>query len=298
MSALTSPLLPVLAVLGSMISLCLGASFAKTLFPVVGAQGATVMRLTVAALILTLIWRPWRWSLTPQAARAIGRYGLVLGVMNLFFYLAIARIPLGVAIAIEFTGPLVLAIATSRRTRDFVWIACAVLGLGLLLPLHQQAARLDPLGAVFALGAAVCWALYIITGQRASRGHAGQATALGMVVATAVVFPFGAKVAWEALFDPALLLAGVGVGILSSAIPYSLEMLALKRLPKHTFGILLSLEPAVGALTALVILQEWLTPLQWLAIACIIVASVGSTWGLKTEASAGVEGTAPEGLAG
>lgn len=282
MKILTHPFLPVAAILGSIISLCIGASFAKTLFPVVGAQGATVIRLTVAALILTVAWRPWRWKLAPQDAKAIGIYGVVLGVMNLFFYLAIARIPLGVAIAIEFTGPLVLAISASRRALDFVWIAFAVLGLGLLLPLHQYAAQLDPLGVVFALGAAVCWALYIITGQRAGNGHGGQATSVGMLVAAAVVFPFGAQEASVALFDPALLLAGLGVGILSSAIPYSLEMVALKRIPKHTFGILLSLEPAVGALVAWIILHEMLTPLQWVAIVCIIVASVGSTLGLKT----------------
>lgn len=282
MKFLSSPFLPVAAILGSITSLCIGASFAKNLFPVVGAQGTTVMRLTVAALILTVAWRPWRWKLTPQDAKAIGVYGVVLGIMNLLFYLAIARIPLGVAIAIEFTGPLVLAISASRRVLDFVWIAFAILGLGLLLPLHQYAAHLDPLGVMFALGAAVCWALYIITGQRASHAHGGQATSLGMLVAAMVVFPFGAQEARVALFDPALLLAGLGVGILSSAVPYSLEMVALKRIPKHTFGILLSLEPAVGALVAWIILHEMLTPLQWVAIACIIVASVGSTLGLKT----------------
>jgi inner membrane transporter RhtA len=262
--------------MGSILSLCVGSSYAKTLFPVAGAEGTTVIRLAFAAALLLALWRPWRRPLSRRDASTIARYGVVLGIMNWLFYMAIARIPLGIAIAIEFTGPLVLAIVSSRRALDFVWIGFAVLGLGLLLPLHESAAGLDPIGVMYALGAGVCWALYIITGKRAGNLHGGQATSLGMLIATLVVLPVGFGQAVTALLNPSLLAVGLVVGILSSALPYSLEMVALKRLPKETFGILLSMEPAVGALAAWVILGEMLTLLQWLAIGCIIVASVGS----------------------
>jgi inner membrane transporter RhtA len=270
------PWLPVAAVMGSIVSLCVGSSFAKTLFPVAGPEGTTVIRLAFAALILGAFWRPWRWPLSRRDAGTIALYGVVLGAMNWLFYMAIARIPLGIAIAIEFTGPLALAIIGSRRALDFVWIGFAVVGLGLLLPLGGRVSGLDPLGVLFALGAGVCWALYIITGKRAGNLHGGQATALGMLIATLVVLPVGFGQAGVALRDPSLLAVGLAVGLLSSAVPYSLEMVALRRLPQETFGILLSMEPAVGAVAAWIILGETLTPLQWLAIGCIIVASVGS----------------------
>jgi inner membrane transporter RhtA len=268
--------LPVAAVMGSIVSLCVGSSFAKSLFPAAGPEGTTVIRLAFAALILGAFWRPWRWPLSRQDAGTIALYGVVLGAMNWLFYMAIARIPLGVAIAIEFTGPLALAIVSSRRALDFVWIGFAVVGLGLLLPLDGGASGLDPLGVAYALGAGVCWALYIIAGKRAGNLHGGQATALGMLIATLVVLPVGLGQAGAALRDPSLLMVGLAVGLLSSAVPYSLEMMALRRLPQETFGILLSMEPAVGAVAAWIILGETLTPLQWLAIGCIIVASVGS----------------------
>lgn len=273
--------LPIAAVLGSIMSLCVGSSYAKTLFPVAGAEGTTAIRLVFAAVLLLGFWRPWRRPLSRRDAGTIALYGVVLGAMNLLFYLAIARIPLGIAIAIEFTGPLILAIAASRRALDFVWIGFAVLGLGLLLPLQAHAQRLDPVGVSYALGAGVCWALYIIAGKRAGNLHGGQATSLGLLVATLVVLPVGFAPATAALLNPSLWGVCLAVGILSSALPYSLEMVALKRLPKETFGILLSMEPAVGALAAWVILGETLTLLQWLAIGCIIVASVGSAKGAQ-----------------
>lgn len=271
--------LPIAAMMGSILSLCVGSSFAKTLFSVAGPAGTTVIRLAVAAAILMAFWRPWRWPLSRRDAGTIALYGVVLGVMNWLFYLAIARIPLGIAIAIEFTGPLVLAIIASRRALDFVWIGFAVLGMGLLLPLDARASSLDPLGVMYAIGAGVCWALYIITGKRAGSFHGGQATSLGMLIAMLVVLPAGFGQAGAALRDPSWLGVGLAVGILSSAVPYSLEMVALKRLRQETFGILLSMEPAVGAVAAWIILGERLTLLQWLAIGCIIVASVGSAKG-------------------
>lgn len=272
-----------LAVLGSIVSLCVGSSYAKSLFPELGAQGVTAYRLGFAAIILLLFWRPWRMHLTNDDARRIIIYGVILGLMNLCFYMAITTLPIGIAIAIEFTGPLALAMVMSRRPIDFVWIACAVTGLVLLLPLNQNVNSLDPTGLCFILAAAVFWALYIIFGKRAGSAHAGQVTSLGVLTAAIVVVPFGIAHAGVALLSPNLVLSGLAVAILSSAIPYSLEMFALKRLPKQTFGILLSLEPAVGALAGWLILREALSTTQLIAIGCIIVASVGSTATIRRE---------------
>jgi inner membrane transporter RhtA len=264
-------------VLGSIISLCVGSTYAKTLFPVLGAEGMTAYRVTIGALLLLALWRPWRTRLSASEWRAIALYGVTLGVMNLTFYLAISFIPIGIAIAIEFIGPLAVAMFSSRRKLDFLWIAFAVVGLLLLIPIRNDVSTLNPMGVAFALAAALCWALYIIFGKRAGTGHAGQVTSLGLAIAACVVLPFGIFRAGTALLDPSLIGFGLMVALLSSAIPYSLEMFALKRLPKQTFGILLSTEPAVGAITGWLILHELLTPFQLAAIASIIVASVGST---------------------
>jgi inner membrane transporter RhtA len=273
----SSTLVAVLALTGSMASLCIGTSFAKSLFAALGAQGTTALRVGFSALILLCVWRPWRIPLTLVNARAIALYGVALGATNLLFYMSLRTIPLGLAIAIEFTGPLAVAVLSSRRAIDFVWIGFAVIGLVMLLPLGQTTGTLDPVGIGFALAAGVGWALYIIFGQMAGNAHGGQATSLGLTMAALVVFPFGLAHAGTTMFSLSLLAAGLAVGVLSSAVPYSLEMVALKRLPRRTFGILLSMEPAMGALAGLVFLHEQLNARQWLAIACIIVASVGCT---------------------
>lgn len=266
-----------LAVLGSVISLCVGSSYAKSLFPVLGAQGVTAYRVGFAALILLAVWRPWRIKLNAEDAKRILLYGLTLGLMNLCFYMAIRTLPIGIAIAIEFTGPLALAILSSRRLIDFVWISCAVAGMMLLLPLRKGVAGLDPTGLLFIFGAAIFWALYIVFGKRAGSAHAGQVTSLGLLTAALVVVPFGIAESGMQLLSPRLIPLGLAVAALSSAIPYSLEMFALKRLPKQTFGILLSTEPAVGAISGWLILSETLTIVQIIAIGCIIIASVGTT---------------------
>lgn len=268
----------ILALIGSMASLCIGTSFAKHLFATLGAQGTTALRVTFAAVILLAVWRPWRMPLSRANAKAIALYGAALGATNLMFYMSLRTIPLGLAIAIEFTGPLAVAVWSSRRKIDFLWIGFAVAGLVLLLPLGEAATQhLDPVGMGYALAAGVGWACYIVFGQMAGNAHGGQATSLGMTMAALVVLPFGAGHAGVQLLDPSLLLGGLAVALLSSAIPYSLEMVSLKRLPRRTFGILLSLEPAFGAVAGMVILGETLEVGQWVAVLLIIVASVGCT---------------------
>ncbi|MBY0558540.1 MAG: EamA family transporter [Hyphomicrobium sp.] len=269
-------LLCVLALLASMVSLAIGTSLAKHLFAVVGAEGTTVLRVGFAAIILLALYRPWTKPLDRGRGVLIAVYGTTLGFMNFLFYCALRTIPLGLAVAIEFIGPLAVALLASRRAQDFVWIGFAVLGLALLMPISGPTSKLDPVGIAFALGAGVCWALYIVTGQRVGKANGGQAVALGMVVAALVVAPFGAINASVALDDKRLLLQSVGVAILSSALPYSLEMVALRDLPRQTFGVLLSLEPVICALAGLAFLDEHLTVQQWTAIACVITASAGS----------------------
>jgi inner membrane transporter RhtA len=268
---------PLLAVLGSVTALGIGTSFAKQLFPVVGALGTTSLRVGFSALILLALWRPWRWALSRKDALSIVRYGIALGLMNLLFYMSLRTIPFGVAVAIEFSGPLTVALWSSRKRIDFVWLALAVLGLGLLLPIHGSAAALDPVGVAYALAAAVFWAAYIVFGKRVDHLHAGQSVALGLAMAAVVVVPVGVWEAGAALWDPSILLFGLAVAAVSSAVPISLEMVALKRLPKEAFGIMISMEPAVAALLGLVLLGEHLSALQWLAIGCTMLAAAGSS---------------------
>ena len=268
---------PFLAVLGSVTALGVGTSWAKqALFPVVGAQGTTAVRVGLSALLMLMLWRPWRWRLSRADAQAVALYGAALGAMNLMFYLSLQTLPFGLAVAIEFAGPLAVAIWSSRRAVDFVWVALAIVGLALLLPLGLSGSTLDPLGVLYSVGAAVFWALYIVFGKRAGHLHAGQSVSLGLLVAALVVVPVGVAHAGAALLSPSVLLVGVAVAAISSALPISLEMMALKRLPKEAFGIMISMEPAVAALLALVLLGERLDTVQWLAIGCIVAASMGS----------------------
>ena len=275
-SPVMGPLMPYLALAGGILSLAVGTSFAKSLFPLVGAQGTVALRVGLAALMLVAFWRPWRFKLTRDDAKRVLLYGLVLGLMNLTFYLSLRTIPLGIAIAIEFMGPLAIALMHARRVIHFVWIGCAVAGLMMLLPIWNGAQSLDPVGVGLAAIAGVCWALYIVFGKRLSHMHAGQSVALGMSTAALLIVPFGVASAGIELLSPPVLMAGLFVAIASSALPYSLEMIAMRHIPKRTFGVILSAEPAVGALAGLVMLGEQLSGMQWLAIAAIMAASAGA----------------------
>jgi inner membrane transporter RhtA len=266
--------LPVGVLAIAMVSVQTGAALVKGMFPVVGVAGATTLRLVLASLILAAVWRPWRLRPTAGEARSLIIYGASMGCMNLCFYSALARIPLGIAVAVEFTGPLAVAIAASHRGVDYLWVTLAALGLLALLPPGHQS--LSAAGIAFALAAGVCWALYIVFGQKAGAAHGGASTALGMFVGALVVAPTGILRTGTAMLDPAILPSALAVAVLSSALPYSLEMFALTRMPTRTFGVLMSAEPALGALSGLAFLGERLTVVQWAAIAGIMAASAGS----------------------
>jgi inner membrane transporter RhtA len=268
--------LPALAIAAAMVSQYAGAAFAKELFPVLGAEGVVALRVGLSALLLAGFMRPWRLLPTRADLPNLLLYGVTLGCMNLLIYRAFALIPIGVAVAIEVTGPLTLVLLSSRRPRDFAWLACAAFGLWLLLPLHAGAASLDMKGVAYAFGAAACWALYIVFGKRASSARGGAAVAWGMIAASLFAVPVGVAYAGSALLSPTALAGGLAVAVLSSAAPYTLEMVALKRLPRRVFGILVSASPAVSALAGFLVLGERLGLAQWTAICLVIAATSGS----------------------
>ncbi|HEU0051655.1 MAG TPA: threonine/homoserine exporter RhtA [Longimicrobium sp.] len=276
-SRASSTLVPIALLVIAMPSIQSGAALAKQLFPVVGATGAVSLRLSFAAVILVAILRPWRVRMSAADWRSVAAYGAALAGMTGLFYSALRTVPLGIATALEFTGPLFVAMLASRRPLDFAWIGLAVAGLLLLLPLGVTSTSLDPVGVGFALGAGACWALYIVFGQKAGAEHGVQVTAWGVTIAAVCMLPVGIATAGSALLTPRVIPIALAVAVLSTAFPYALEMVGLSRLPKKTFGTLMSLEPAVASLSGLVFLGERLAPVQWLAIVAIITASVGTT---------------------
>ena len=260
----------------AMASFQAGASIAKQLIPAIGAPATTALRLGLSALIVFILQRPWRSPPSRSSLGVILAYGLALGTMNFVFYMALRTLPLGIAVALEFTGPLAVALVGSRRRTDFLWIALAVLGLMFLLPLSRTEGAVDPVGVAFALAAGLCWALYIIFGQKAGRAHGPAASAWGMLIAASFTVPLGLALTGGGILSPAVLPMGFAVAVLSSAFPYTLEMIALRKLATKTFGTLMSLEPAIAALAGLVFLSERLTATQWLAIGAVMVASMGT----------------------
>ena len=267
---------PIAAALLAMASVQTGASIAKTLFPIVGPVGTVALRIGFGTLVLVMALRPWRTRISKTNWQPLALYGASIGVMNLCFYLALSRIPLGITVALEFTGPLAVAVLSSHRPVDFLWIGLALGGLGLILPIAHTVQGINPVGVLFALCAGACWALYIVFGRKTGVDHGAQSVALGSLISAVIVVPAGVLSAPPALFSRSVMLFGLAVGILSTALPYALDMVALTRLPARTFGVLMSLDPAVGALCGRVFLDEQLTVLQWTAIVLIILASAGS----------------------
>lgn len=271
------PLSPIPAVLLAIVSVQGGAALAKGLFPALGATSTAAVRITLSAVVLLAVFRPPLARLSRAQWRAIIPYGVTLGVMNCTFYLALQRIPLGLAVTLEFLGPLTVAVLGSRRLQDFFWVLLAATGIVLLAPWSGGATSLDVLGVVLALVAGTCWAGYILLGGRVSRLFTdGQGVATGMLFAALAILPFALADGLLSRMTPARFGAAFGVALLSSALPYTLEMVALRALPSRTFGILMSLEPAVAALFGLLFLREQLAPVQWLAVVAVSAASAGS----------------------
>ncbi|HAV1477103.1 TPA: threonine/homoserine exporter RhtA [Enterobacter hormaechei subsp. steigerwaltii] len=275
--------MPVAVILIAMMSIQSGASLAKSLFPLVGAPGVTALRIALGTLILMVVFKPWRLRFKKEQRLPLLFYGLALGGMNYMFYLSIQTIPLGIAVALEFTGPLAVALFSSRRPVDFIWVVLAVLGLWFLLPLGQSVSQIDLTGAALALGAGACWAVYILTGQRAGEEHGPATVALGSLIAAVIFVPIGMAQATDSIWQWSILPVGLAVAILSTALPYSLEMIALTRLPTRIFGTLMSMEPALAAISGMIFLGETLTLVQTLALCSIIAASMGSTLTMRPE---------------
>ena len=275
---------PIAVVILAMISIQTGASFAKNLFPLAGAAGTTALRLFFASIILWAIWRPWRFRFKKSDLKNLFIYGASLGLMNLSFYFALERIPLGLAVTLEFVGPLSLAIFLSRKKIDFFWALLAGVGIFMVMPKNELNHTLDPIGMMYALIAGMFWAFYIFFGQKAGKDlHGGHATTLGMTFAALVAMPFGLIIDGPKLLDVSIIPMGLLVAVLSSALPYSLEMYSLKKMPTKTFGILMSLEPAIASLVGLIFLGELLTTIQWLAIVCVMAASLGSSLSISEQ---------------
>lgn len=268
---------PVVLVLVAICSVQFGAGFSATVFDEVGPAGMTLLRLAFAAAILMAIWRPRPNAHGREALRIAVVFGLVLGVMNLTFYEAIDRIPLGIAVTIEFVGPLGVAVVGSRSRLDVLWVLLAAAGIVLLAD-PGGAASPDALGVAFALAAGACWAAYIVLSQRSGQHFTGSSgLALAMVVATLVPLGPGIAQGGTGLLDGEVLAIAFAVALLSSVIPYSLETEALRSMPRNVFGVLMSLEPAVAALAGFLVLSQDLGARELVAIGLVVAASAGAT---------------------
>jgi inner membrane transporter RhtA len=272
---------PLPAVLLAIISVQSGAAIAKGLFPAIGAAGTASLRIGISALILLAVYRPNLKKITVEQWKLVIPYGLSLGAMNLIFYLSIERIPIGLAVTLEFIGPLLVAVLGSKRTIDFFWVLLAAAGIVLIAPWSNNG--LDILGVVFALLAGALWAAYIVLGGKISKiMKGGDAVTIGMLFASILIVPFGILGNGLSNLTPQLLGLGVALALLSSAIPFTLEMKALGQLPARTFSILMSLEPAAASICAFIFLQEYLTFNEILAVIFVVIASAGSTITSKT----------------
>jgi inner membrane transporter RhtA len=273
---------PVPAVLLAIISVQSGAAIAKGLFPVIGAAGTASLRIGISALILFAVYRPNLKKITRDQWKLVIPYGLSLGAMNLIFYLSIERISIGLAVTLEFIGPLLVAVLGSKRLIDFFWVLLAGGGIVLIAPWSNN--EIDIFGVLFALLAGTFWAAYIVLGGKISKiMKGGDAVTVGMLFAAMLILPFGILGNGLSNLTPQFLALGVALALLSSAIPFTLEMNALGQLPARTFSILMSLEPAAASLCAFIFLQEYLTFNEILAVILVVTASAGSTITSKTK---------------
>jgi inner membrane transporter RhtA len=262
-------------------SVQLGAAIAKSLFDELTPTGLVMLRLVFGALILGLLFRPRVRDRSARELQLALAFGLTLVTMNFCFYQAIDRIPLGIAVTLEFVGPLGVALVGSRRSSDFLWVAMAASGIALLAPGIGEG--LDAVGVALALGAGVLWAAYITLSIHVGRAYSGPTgLVLAMAVGALVALPFGIASAGSALLQPELLAAAFAVAVLSAALPWSLELEALRRMPAHVFGVLMSLEPAIGALVGFVVLGERIGVRAVTAIALVVIASAGAARGART----------------
>jgi inner membrane transporter RhtA len=278
--------LAALAIVGAQVSNALGAALSKTLFPAIGAEGVVALRLGFSAILLFGLARAWRLDVPRAQWPWLVAFGVCLGLMNSVAYQAFARIPIGIGMAIEVLGPLTVVLLSSRRAGDLAWLAGLVLGLGLLLYPGAALAPLDPLGIAFAFCSATCWGSYIVLGRRVARLGGGEIAAAGVLVASTFVVPFGVWSSGPAMTAPPILALGFAVAILSSAVPYFFQILALRQLPAGIYAVIASSMPAVGAAMSWLVLGEALSLRQAAGIACVVAAAGGCTWRAARASSA------------
>lgn len=278
------PVQPLLAVIGAILSVQIGASIAKELFPALGAAVTASLRIGLSALMLLAVNRPDVRKLTRAQWKMVIPYGLCLGIMNIIFYLALSRIPLGIAVTLEFLGPLLLGIFSSKRWIEFLWVLLALAGIVLMAPWNNK--HIDLPGAGLALLAGAFWAGYILMGRRVTAVLDGrQAVTIGMWCAAAVALPFAFTTGGFLNFRSDMILPSLALAFFCSALPFSLEIYALKHLPTKTFSILMSMEPGVAALCGLVFLKEYLSVQEFVAVVLVIIASAGATVNSRQEIS-------------
>ena len=276
---------PVWLVLAGILSVQFGASLAKSIFDEVSPTTLVFLRLATSAVVLVLVARPVLRARSRQDWYVVLAFGASLGIMNWSFYQAFARIPLGIAVTLEFLGPLSLAVLGSRRLRDLVWVVLA--GVGVAVLGWTGGGSLNVAGVLFALTAGACWAAYILLSASTGRRWAGfDGLAVASVIAALLLVPGAVSVGGSDLLDPRILAIGALVGLLSSVIPYSFELVALRTLRPSVFGILMSLEPAAAALAGILVLGEILSAQQWIAMAFVVIASVGATRSSRVAAPA------------
>jgi inner membrane transporter RhtA len=276
------PVRPLLAVLGSILSVQIGAAIAKELFPALGAAVTATLRIGLSALILLAVNRPGLKTLTRVQWKAVIPYGLCLGAMNLIYYLALSRIPLGIAVTLEFMGPLLLVVFSSKRLIEFLWVLLAAAGIALMTPWNNT--NIDLFGAGMALLAGAFWAGYIVLGRRVSAVLDGrQAVTIGMLFALVVALPFAFSSGTMVNFKSSMIIPALALALFCSAVPFSLEMYGLKYIPTKTFSILMSMEPAVGAICGLIFLKEYLSLQEYAAVILVVIASTGATLGNRED---------------